>query len=51
MKTLILILLLLSACVPVPAQVKQYCKDNAITWSCMFIAGTADGLADKLEKE
>ena len=48
MKT-ILILLLLSSCVPVPAQVKQYCKDNAITWSCMLLAGTADGLAESFK--
>ena len=52
MKT-ILILLLLSSCVLLPAQdtthFKGYCKDHAISWSCFVLAGVSEGFLDELQ--
>ena len=28
---------------------KKYCKQNLISWGCLFVAGSADGLAESLK--
>jgi len=53
MKTLILFCLLLTACVPVPAQdttnIGTYCKQHAISWSCLVVAGFSEGFLEELQ--